>query len=97
MTDKIKPPARVFLVEKLWKKIVLLLILLSFAPSGTFLPVLAPRALHPGLWMETFGGDAFVGDPVQVGDTLLALIVSGWNLDSDHLRRLRLDHVDQIQ
>lgn len=47
--------------------------------------------------METFGSDAFVGNPVQVGDALLALIVSGWNLDPDHLGSLRLDQVDQIQ
>lgn len=67
------------------------------APSGTFLPVLAPRALYPGPGMETLGGDAFVGNLVQVGDALLALIVSGWNLDPDHLGRLRLDQVDQIQ
>lgn len=67
------------------------------APSGAFLHVLTPRALHPGLWMETFGSDAFTGNPVQVGDALLALIVSGRNLDPDHLRRLRLDQVDQIQ
>ena len=66
-------------------------------PSGAYLPVLAPRALHPGLGMETLGGDAFIGDLVQVGDALLALIVSGWNLDPDHLRCLRLDQVDQIQ
>ena len=47
--------------------------------------------------METLGGDAFVGDLVQVGDALLALIVSGWSLHPDHLRRLCLDQVDQIQ
>ena len=47
--------------------------------------------------METLGGDVFVGNPVQVGDALLALVVSGRNLDPDHLRRLRLDQVDQIQ
>lgn len=97
IADKIKPPARAFLVEKLWKKIVLLLILLSFAPPGAFPPVLAPGTFHPGLGMETFGSDAFVGNPVQVGDALLALIVSGWNLDPDHLGCLRLDQVDQIQ
>lgn len=47
--------------------------------------------------METFGSDAFVGNPVQVGDALLALFVSGRNLDPDHLGCLRLDQVDQIQ
>lgn len=47
--------------------------------------------------METFGGDAFVGDPVQVGDALFVLFVSGRSLDTDHLRSLRLDQVDQIQ
>lgn len=31
--------------------------------------------------METFGGNAFVGDLVQVGDALLALFVSGGSLD----------------
>ena len=62
-----------------------------------FLPVLAPRALHPGLGMETLGGDAFVGDSVQVGDAVLTLFVGWRDLDTDHLRRLRLDQVDQIQ
>ena len=47
--------------------------------------------------METFGGNAFTGDPVQVGDSLLALFVGWVNLDPDHLRRLRFDQVDQIQ
>jgi len=47
--------------------------------------------------METFGGDAFIGDFVQVSDALLALFVSWGSLDSDHLRRLCLDQVDQIQ
>lgn len=97
MADKIKPPARVFLVEKLWKKIVLLLILLPPAPPNAFLPVLAPGALHPGLGMETLGGDTFIGDLVQVGDALLTLFVGWWGLDADHLGSLRLDQVDQIQ
>ena len=55
-------------------------------PLTTFLPVLAPGTLHPGLGMETLGGDAFVGDSVQVGDALLALFVGWWGLDSDDLR-----------
>ena len=66
-------------------------------PSGAVLHVLTPRALHPGLWMETFGSDAFVGNPVQVGDALLALFVGWWGLDADHLGSLCLDQVDQIQ
>ncbi len=53
--------------------------------------------MHPGLGMETFDGNAFTGDPVQVGDALLALFVSGGSLDSDYLWSLRLDQVDQIQ
>lgn len=63
-------------------------------PPGTFFPVLAPGALHPGLWMETLGSNAFVGNPVQVGDALLTLFVSRRNLDPDYLRRLCLDQID---
>lgn len=47
--------------------------------------------------METLGGDAFVGDLVQVSDALLTLFVGWWGLDADHLGSLRLDQVDQIQ
>lgn len=86
MTDKIKPPARAFLVEKLWKKIVLLLILLPPAPPNAFLSVLAPRALHPGLGMETFGGNAFIGDLVQVGDAFLALFIDWCELNMDRMK-----------
>ena len=41
--------------------------------------------------METFGGDAFIGDLVQVGDALFALFVGWRNLDPDHLWSLYLD------
>jgi len=58
---------------------------------------LAPGALHPGLGIETLGGDAFVGDLVQAGNSLLALIISWGSLDADHMGNLRLDQVDQIQ
>ena len=44
-----------------------------------------------------FGSDAFVGDPVQVGDASLTLFVGWVNLDPDYLGSLRLDQVDQIQ
>lgn len=53
--------------------------------------------MHPGLGMETFSSDAFTGNPVQVGDALLALFVGWVNLDPDHLGHLRLGQVDQIQ
>lgn len=66
-------------------------------PLGAFPPVLAPGALHPGLGMKTFVGNAFVGDFVQVSDALLTLFVGWRSLDSNYLWRLRLDQVDQIQ
>lgn len=36
--------------------------------------------------MKTHVDDAFAGDPVQVGDALLALFVGGRILGSDYLR-----------
>jgi hypothetical protein len=47
--------------------------------------------------METLSGDAFVGNLVQVGDAVLTLFVGWRDLDTDHLRRLRLDQIDQVQ
>ena len=63
-------------------------------PSGAFLPVLAPGTLHPGLGIETLGGDAFVRDFVQVGDAVLTLFIGWRSLDPDHLGCLRFDQVD---
>jgi len=70
--------------------------LLSPTPPGTF-SVLAPCVLHPGLRVETFSSDAFIDDPVQVGDALLTLFVGWRDFDSDYLRSLRFEQVDQIQ